>query len=98
MPNKEKNIVVQHDVSNVDLATLKRYYDSLGEACKLLLGRIEVLEKENKLALSLKEQADKNVEQQKQIVINNLMQSRERETQLSTEIIGLKKKLKLLNN
>lgn len=96
MPNEEKNIIVKHDIENADANSMRRYYKSLGEACQLLIGQIENLKKEIALAVSLKDQADQNVMQQKEIVTNSLIQSRVKEIELSNEIIELKKQLKIL--
>lgn len=95
MPNKKKNLLIERtDIDTADVDRLRKYCRSLEDACKLFMKQINDLEKENTMALALRDQADKNVEQQKQIVINNLMASRDKELALSNEIIQLKKLLK----
>ena len=96
MTEEKEIIVVKHtDVDDVDLVTLRKYYASLGEACELLTKRNKELEAERDLALSQRDMAIQNLDQQRKIVFDNIQQSRVKELALSEEIIQLKTQLKV---
>ena len=73
---------------------LKRRYDSMYNAAMRMEERIKVGSKENLLLKAQLANAEKNVHQQKAIVLNQIQQSRATETELVTEIKDLHKTMK----
>lgn len=78
--------------------SLKRIHVTANESIEKLQNDIFLLKAENEFLKSLNNNADKNVEIQKMIVINSLQSSQEKHERDYQEILELKNEIKILKS